>query len=147
MGIFQLANNLKGLDIRALALQIFDSGYIQDYIVELNTRKQLYKGLTSKGEPLYPKYASPDYAEDKRRMNTAPGLGSPDLYLFGDFYGGFTAELKGHIMEIYSRDEKADDLEYVYESDIYGLTPNNMDVILAEVLPELQELILQKLLN
>ena len=76
MGLKQLSNNLKGLDLRALALQIFDKGYIRQAIQDMNI-DQLDSGFSAKGEKLSPKYRGVSYALQKQVMNPKPGYGNP----------------------------------------------------------------------
>lgn len=146
MGIKQLAVNAKGLDLRALALRIFDGGYIKTAIVDLNL-DQLDEGQTATLEKLRPKYRNVSYALQKQTLNPKPGYGNPDLKVTGDFYEGFKAELRGHILEIYSTDYKAPKLEQKY-ANIYGLTPDNFTELIDQViLPELQKGVLNELLR
>ena len=146
MGVFRLYENLKGLDVRVLASQIFESGYIQQAIIDLNT-EQLENGTASTGEKILPRYRSVSYALQKARMNPKAGEGVPDLKVTGSFYGNFRTELRSNILSIYSTDSKANDLEQKYKN-IYGLTEDNFKELLDRaILPELLTLIRNELLQ
>ena len=63
-------------------------------IVEQN-REQMMEGKTSKGKKIKPKYKNKSYAQKKKRLNSKPGAGTPDLKLSGDFHASLSLKKKG----------------------------------------------------
>lgn len=102
-------------------------------VLDANTA-QLSKGKDSMGAFLYD-YLSDDYAKFKKALGSQAPLGTPNLYLEGDFYEGFVLRYNDSVFEITSTDEKRDKLVQMYGEDIFGLA--------QEQLPELAPLILE----
>lgn len=118
---------------------------LQDKIVELNTKDQLFKGLDAKGQKLSPKYSRVRYARAKNSANPLPGLGTPDLKLTGKFYSDFFVTAKNGEFELFSSDDKADGLEAKYGEDIFGLSLDNEGKINKQITEELFKWILSKM--
>ena len=113
-----------------------------DEMVRLN-REQLYvRGERSDNERLAP-YRSITYALEKNNINPSPGLFNPDLYLTGDFQGGFYAQVKsGKSVSFGSTDFKSDRLERDYGKEIFGLTFDNKKVYLdTSIMPGIRSYI------
>lgn len=49
-------------------------------------KEQLKSGRNADGKKITPKYASKSYGLAKNKMNSLPGLGTPDLFLTGELY-------------------------------------------------------------
>lgn len=90
-------------------------------------RRQLYAGLTPDGAKISPQYASPYYAKKKNKMNSKPGLGTPDLRVTGDYQDQFVVEAQDGEIDESSPVEYAKRLDELYgPTNIYGLTDENM---------------------
>lgn len=108
-------------------------------ILDMNT-ETLMQGRDSLGEKIRPQYYNDLYANIKNRMNSRPGLGTPDLFLEGDFHGGFFLKPAKMGWEIDSNDEKRDKLVTKYTDSIFGNTEKDEKEINKEyILPELIE--------
>jgi hypothetical protein len=90
-------------------------------------RKQMKAGKTIDGSPIRNKdgggYRSKSYARLKNAMNPLPTLGTPDLFLTGEFSRQLDAELYGETIDIISKDDKSPELEDKYP-DIFGIGTN-----------------------
>lgn len=58
------------------------------YEIDALVANQLQAGIDGSGNKIAPTYASPYYAAKKNRMNAAPGIGVPDLFVTGAYYKG-----------------------------------------------------------
>lgn len=95
--------------------------------VKLNQNQLFLKGEDSEGNKL--KYLNPTYAIDKNKLNPLPGLFNADLFVTGQFYRGFYAQVKGGKSIIFgSTDSKSSKLEAQFGSKIFGLTKENKKV-------------------
>lgn len=94
-------------------------------IVPNYVRTQMYSGITGLGSKITPQYATADYTKIKFQDNPGPGAGTPDLYLYGDFYNGIGVVVNAKSFVTSSSDSKAGKLELKYGSDIYKLTTQN----------------------
>jgi hypothetical protein len=81
-------------------------------------KKQLYAGFDKEGKRLQ-KYRNNKYARVKNEMNPGPGLGNPDLYVTGAYFGGIKTNVQGLSLHIESSDAKGPELETKYKP--YGL--------------------------
>lgn len=120
-GIIELYNRIRSINLDQLKEQIISEN--EGIAVDMN-KDQLEQGLDSNNSYLRA-YRSPAYAAYKNQLNPRPGFGNPDLLLSGDFYKGFTSEIKGDRMQIASSDEKNNKLKGKYGEDIFGLNPAN----------------------
>ena len=110
----------------------------QQEIIDLNTKEQLFKGESSSGQKLSPKYTGVRYARAKNKVNPLPGYGTPDLKFTGKFYNDFFLSTKGRQLEFDSKTKYAKHLESKYGSEIYGLNKDNSDWLNDKLLfPEL----------
>ena len=90
-------------------------------IIDMNT-DTLMQGLDSDGDRLEPEYRNEDYADEKSRMNSRPGYGTPDLFYTGRFQRGFFVKVQKEIWELGSKDSKSSLLSNKYGKDIFGNT-------------------------
>jgi hypothetical protein len=105
-------------------------------IVDLNT-SQLSEGLRSDGGQIEPEYFSPVYAKFKKAIGAKPPLGTPNLFLEGNFYRGFYAKKVNDWIEIHSSDWKEKKLREKYSDEIFGLTESNKSELSKLSLPNL----------
>lgn len=103
----------------------------KDEFLRLN-KDQLYHGETITGESLG-FYRSRQYAIKKNRMNSLPGLGVKDNFLTGAYYKGFTLEIKGAKLFLFSTDPKAKKLEKDKDQR-YGLNDSNQSIYIKQSL-------------
>ena len=144
MTIRELHSKLKALDLQYLKEEaVFQN---RDKLSDLN-KEQLHQGLTNKGTPITPLYRKKWYAEFKASLSSyeAPNY-VPDLYLNGDFYNGIDVEVSENDYNIFSRDEKSDDLTIKYK-DIFGLSEKNIEIARQFVTKTFVTLIKGKLIN
>lgn len=131
MGLTKKMGTLRNLSERfQLALDAYDQT-LQETIEETKgqiityNQQQLYSGITSNGSKITPQYGTPSYAKIKYNDNPSAGLGTPDLYLYGDFYNGMGVVVNQKSFVTSSSDSKAGKLELKYGSEIYGLDAQN----------------------
>lgn len=105
-------------------------------ILDANTA-QLSKGKDSLGAFLED-YASDSYAQLKKAMGSKAPLGTPDLYLEGDFYAGFVLKWTGSDFFITSTDQKKDRLKAKYGEDIFGLAQESIEELAPLLLESFQ---------
>jgi len=144
MTIREFHNKIKTLDIQYLKEQ---SVWLnRDEIIRLN-QSQLHLGENASGGQLSPLYRSKIYAEFKASLSTyeAPNY-VPDLYLTGNFYKSFNIDIGRNEYDIFSNDNKADDLMLKYK-DIFGLTDKNKEIAMQLVTKTFVNLISDKLKN
>ena len=111
-------------------LDQLESGYIKD-----NTSPDYTYGMDS--EYMKTKASMGIYS-----MNIAPRI---NLKYSGDFYSGFYAIVKKEIIEIGSKDSKANKLETEFTKELFELDSNNMNWLRSEVKPQVQELLRKQL--
>lgn len=138
MNIEQLHINTKRIADNFDRLMIKVISQFEAETIDLNTG-QLEKGIYRQGDEIEPRYAFDEYAKFKKSIGSKAKKGVPDLKLEGDFYEGFGIKYLSDAFEIDSKDEKANNLERKYSSDIYGLTKESIN--------ELQKLIKPVLIN
>ena len=144
MTIREFHNRLKALDIQYLKEEaVFRN---RDELVRLN-QSQLHLGETKTGDNISPSYRDRDYAEYKTMLSSyeAPNF-VPDLFVTGEFYKGMDVEVSNNEYDIYSRDEKNDDLTLKYK-DIFGLQDKNKEIAMQIVTKTFVNLISEKLKN
>jgi hypothetical protein len=94
------------------------------------------EGKTSEGKKIKPKYKNKPYALKKKKLNPKPGMGTPDLYLSGDFHGSFFLKNKSGNFEYGA---KAKHSKYIIPKypKIFGLEPKNKKVWIKKEATEL----------
>lgn len=78
------------------------------------------------------RYRSKKYAQEKYQLSTLAGLGYVDLRLHGDFYRGVFAQIKNSSIIIFSRDEKAPEIDAKYHP--FGLSPQSRSTYVTKFL-------------
>lgn len=116
---------------------------LQSDITTFITELQLYdRGIDGKGRFLA-HYAPYTIALKKQKGEVYTHT---TLHDTGDFYEGFYAVGKYGLLFIYSTDDKAEDLEERYGSDIFNLTIENEKIVNEElILPELIKWLLDEI--
>lgn len=122
MTIDGMLDKVETLDLLQSSVLIIQEN--EAMITELN-KSQLMEGLRKDKTKIEPIYASDPYMEMKFRMNSNAGFGTPDLFLNGDFYGGFYLDVGDSEYDIDSYDVKSSDLKSKYGEYIFGLTDDN----------------------
>jgi hypothetical protein len=113
------------LNLEKIVRHVMHKEKIGDYIVELNTKYQLWLGLRSDGMDI-----TPPYRPATRRIKQIEGQPYDRVTLkdTGAYYRSFRVTLmpSGDI-EVEATDMKALDLERKYGDKLEGLTPQNTD--------------------
>lgn len=105
----------------------------QEQLLDL-VRSQLEVGVKGTGEAL-DDYASQSYADFKKNVvgSIAPYF-TPDLKLTGSFYSEFFITTNQLVIDIDSKDYKANALEKKYGNSIFNLTKENLDKYARDVI-------------
>lgn len=132
-----IIERLQGLNLESLLTESIAETAAQ--YVDLNTA-QLYQGKDGDGQAISPLYRSNGYADEKSRMNSAPGYGVPDLKLTGAFYRGYTVRVEGQDLVKDSNVEYADELFNKYGNAIGQLNEvNHEEYVERELAPVLYD--------
>lgn len=115
--ISKLKKRVESMDIRQVITDALEET-TGDF--EQKNREQMLAGKTKDGKAIAPKYRSSKYASAKNAMNPAPGLGTPDLKLTGEFHRLLDVEVGKVNFDIVSLDDKGPELEDKYPA-IFGL--------------------------
>jgi hypothetical protein len=114
-----MVNRWQNVDIVNIIPEIIQS---QADILIVKEKYRLYnQSLLATGEKLA-LYQDIKYAIKKEQLNPTPGFLHPDLFLTGDFYKGFTVQVKAKQIYFTSTDIKTDELVLNYTQYIFGLT-------------------------
>lgn len=138
--LLDMANKLKGVDLNKMLDEV-----LNDLLPQIIDRvlEQLEEGkFKDKVAPSYQMPSGIDYMKEKSLMGSynMSILPAMNLKYSGKFHEGFYAIVREKIIEIGSKDSKADNLEYNYGSSLYELGTENMDWLINDVRPELQRL-------
>lgn len=141
----RIAQNVKNLSIDDLLHELSETTTFTDYIIELNTKKQLYdKGVDAKGDSLG------EYSFYTRALKQARGQISDHVTLndTGDFYNSFSVYLSGSSFIISANTIKdTSDLIADWGRDILGLNEESLKLLrekaLQILIPYVKSLILQ----
>ena len=134
--IRNILNLFISLDVDQLAFEIAQQKPLQDLVIELNTRKQLFdKGEDSRGAKLVGKNIAIDgvYAPRTIKIKQAKGQPTNRVTLFdtGEFYASFVIKPFKGGFTIDADDEKPDfDLFDEFGEDVVGLNPENLQTII-----------------
>ena len=138
MGLFffmsnvrNILNNIIRLDETDILVSVLKEQRVEDFIVFLNTEKQLRLGLDSEGKLITPDYA-PTYGAFKERFpgRQAPP-GTPDLRLTGAFYKSFVVQVLDSGDFIIDSNPLKDGFNLMdkYGTDLEGLTKENLEIL------------------
>lgn len=123
--IANLAQRVKSLSINDMLHELSEHVEFTDYIIELNTKNQLYdKGIDAKGERIG------SYSPKTKAIKDANGEISDHVTLLdtGKFYESFRVFLQGSDLIISADTIKdTDDLIFKYGQDILGLNEDSLE--------------------
>lgn len=141
MTIREYYNKMRNVDITRLKEEAVEA--CKDLIIRAN-QDQLREGQNAKGQLIRPAYSVP-YMKKKRRMSSyhAP-IGTPDLFLNGDFQGAMDVIVENGQYDIVSWDEKNVFLQLMYD-DIFGLNDESRATVRPFVTRKFGELLKMKL--
>lgn len=131
--IFALNDRIQAVNIRATIVKSVDeTKYAPPSII----RSQLHYGEDGTGHQISPKYKSEGYAISKEDLNPVPGLGTPDLFLKGDFTNNIeeVVNQSSYSFTLDSTDYKAPKLELEYGPQIYDMNQQNKEYYATEIL-------------
>jgi hypothetical protein len=97
-------------------------------VIDLNQDEQLYNGIDATGQQITPGYAPSTVAYKRRKSDPYDRVTLLDR---GDFYDGWIIEYRDDEFFITSQDRKIGFLVQKYGADIFGLTPQNIDVLIG----------------
>lgn len=133
--LIALSRAVKNIDLN----KMLDDAIKQEenYIIGLNTRKQLFeKGIDAMGQPLTPPYAG--FTKSIKRFKGQP-VDRVTLKDTGDFYQGFFVDINKDYFQISSHDRKTHDLEEKYGENLFGLTKDNISLLIIRIKPNMQK--------
>ena len=123
--IANLAQRVKSLSIDDMLHELSEHVEFTDYIIELNTKNQLYdKGIDAKGDRIG------SYSAKTKAIKDANGEISDHVTLLdtGKFYESFRVFLQGSDLIISANTIKdTDDLIFKYGQDILGLNEDSLE--------------------
>lgn len=123
--IANLAQRVKSLSIDDMLHELSEHVEFTNYIIELNTKNQLYdKGIDAKGERIG------SYSPKTKAIKDANGEISDHVTLLdtGKFYESFRVYLQGSDLIISADTIKdTDDLIFKYGQDILGLNEDSLE--------------------
>lgn len=151
-----LINNAKGLDVNQALFFVFSQDHIQLFAIELNTGSpnnndfgQLFlHGVDAEGVNLM--QIGGDYAPITKDIKRFEGLPFDRITLYqdGDFYRSWEFIPKDDEFILRADTVKeGEDLQDRWGSNLVGLTNESISLLNQEVLPELINYILRKLLQ
>lgn len=141
-----LAKRIKTLNVNDCIYHLSLNKSFTDYIIELNTKKQLYeKGVGSDGIRIG------SYSPKTKQIKDSKGQISDHVTLLdtGEFYKSFSVFLSGSDFVISANTIKdTDDLIYKYGEEILGLNEESL-ILLREkakdiLIPYVKSVILQR---
>lgn len=143
--LHRIATNVKKLNVNDLLHELSETTAFTDYIIELNTKKQLYdKGVDAKGESLG------EYSLYTRALKQERGQINDHVTLndTGDFYNSFSVYLNGSNFIVSANTIKdTSDLIADWGRDILGLNEESLKLLrekaLQILIPYVKKLLLQ----
>jgi len=144
MSLGKLIRNLKSVDSWKVLKPILRR-YREDF-VRANQR-QLGQGELNTGDDLEA-YRSQIYLDFKKTLPTYSLDGVADLYKTGRFSSKIYAKVDNDGILFDSKDSKRDDLVASYSIELFGITPEEWEIIKIEkIAPEFKEALAAKLLK
>lgn len=145
----QIANNFRAIDEWEVLCEVIDKKL--GLLVELN-KKQLSEGkfASEKSTPAYSgSPMSEIYIDQKIERGVYPESLYPHMnfYNFGDFYNGMMSRIVENGITIWSEDDKSEELESKYGgTNLFGVTDENLELFVDEIIDEYQVLLIEKML-
>ena len=141
-----LALRVKSLNVNDCIYELSNHKEFTDFIIELNTKKQLYdKGVGSDGIRIG------SYSAKTKQIKDSKGQISDHVTLLdtGEFYKSFSVFLSGTDFIISANTIKdTDDLIYKYGAEILGLNEESLNLLREKakniLIPYIKSLILQR---
>lgn len=123
-----IAENISKIDETEILTRIWSDSFVQDFIIELNTREQLFKGDLSNGGKMPP--GNPSYISSKGSRGAPDGT-STNLFLDGDFYRSFDVipNKIGFLIDANTSIHGRDFIS-IYGLDILGLNEENTEKLI-----------------
>lgn len=122
-----LFENMRDLDLRQKAKDALEAN--EETIADLNAT-QMAAGLRSDGTEILPSYADLTILLKSEKAGLSGVSDHVTLYDEGDHYRELYADVVGDELEVGSRDEKSDDLDFKYSTQrgsIYGLNEDSRE--------------------
>lgn len=145
MSIENIYNNLKRLDVVALAIDILEND-MAEFIANLNRKQMAEKGQRSDGSQLSPDYENITKDIKSRKSGTAGIYEHVTLFDTGDLHRSIFTSIIGDSLVMDSNDWKVSDLTDKY-GEFLGLTDESQNELRAMFMPifikRLEDAILQ----
>lgn len=119
IGINKLIENMMNLDVKATVADAVDATKTE---IVAYQQGQMLRGKDRFGGQIG-KYKNPDYARRKANQNPLAGYGNVDLRDKGPFQQNIKVVTFIDSVQIFSTDEKNEDLTEKYGEKIFGLSP------------------------
>lgn len=144
--LVKLANNIKSLTVNDMIHELSEHPEFTDYIIELNTKNQLYdKGVNSQGERIG------SYSARTKQIKTEKGQITDHVTLLdtGAFYESFKVFLSGSDLVVSANTIKdTDDLIEKYGKEILGLNEDSLVLLRLKakliLIPHIKGIILKR---
>ena len=125
-----IANNFRKLSFDTIFTRVFKRKDVEDFIIDLNTRGQLFEGVDSEGTRL--DKIGGEYKDSTVKRKSRQGLPTDRVTLFdkGDFYSSFDVEVKKGFLIIEADTKKRSvDLQERWGTKLLGLTDENFKLL------------------
>jgi len=135
--MISLGRNASKININEVLSTIWKDPFVQDFIINLNTKEQLFFGDLGNGGKM--PQGSPSYISAKGSRG-APDGESTNLFLTGEFYSTFDIQVTqtGFVIiantSIYGKDFKD-----LYGFDILGLNEENLQKLIEFIRTDYKE--------
>ncbi|QDP50440.1 MAG: hypothetical protein Unbinned5350contig1001_55 [Prokaryotic dsDNA virus sp.] len=142
--IQNLIERVKNIENSMNEIVLFAVKENEDFVLELNLEKQLYKGFKNNGDSVRPKYAPSTIKRKKRKGQPFDRVTLKDK---GDFYEGFRVEYEEDSFIIYGDDEKTKYLIKRYGKEVFGLNDKSIGDLIEMIEEDFLKLVKIKLLG
>lgn len=143
--MIRLGQNAQKVNTNEVLQSIWLDTFVQDFIINLNTRYQLFEGDLANGAKM--PEGNPSYIAAKGSRG-APDGKSTNLFLTGDFFDTFDIQVlpNGFVIvantAIYGRDFKD-----IYGFDILGLNEENLQKLIEFIREDYKKELARRLLE
>lgn len=143
--IIKLGQNAQKVNTNEILKTIWSEPFVQDFIIDLNTKQQLFLGDLGNGGKM--PEGSPSYIASKGNKAAPDGV-STNLFLSGEFYSTFDINIlpSGFVIiantAIYGKDFKD-----LYGFDILGLNEENLQKLIDFIREDYQAELAKRLLD
>lgn len=127
-----LITKIRAFDINLIYVNVFSLQVVQDFVIDLNTQKQLFDENVGSENVLLPMYSPVT-------MSLKPE-GYPDRFTLndtGDFYDSFKLEIGRNYFLIIADGDKEDEniLDKYSDFEVLGLTEDSKDLLVDFIKP------------